>query len=279
MSSEKKGHSSKIIRFISEDAKEHLGFVTADEKLAEEIEGNDIFGALKTTGKTLKIVTVLPPTQPAAIFCIGLNYKPHAKEARMEIPKNPVVFMKNPAAATGPFSDIVIPACCKNRPQVDYEAELAVVIGKRCKNVSEKEALSYVLGYCVANDVSERAWQLDRELSGSQWIRGKSFDTFCPLGPHLALASAIDPSNLRLTTHLNDTKMQDGNTNQMIFSVPYLISFLTQDTTLLPGTVILTGTPDGVGFARNPQVWMKNGDKISITIENIGTITSRVRDA
>ena len=160
---------------------------------------------------------------------------------------------------------------------MDYECELAVVIGKAAKNVSKEKALDYVLGYTCANDVSARDWQ--RTFGGSQWCRGKTFDTFCPLGPVLVTADEIpNPNQLAIKTILNGKTMQDLNTNDMIFDVPTLISFLSGSTTLLPGTVILTGTPQGVGMAMNPPVWLKSGDVVTIEIEKIGSLTNPVVD-
>ncbi|MDB6120577.1 MAG: 5-carboxymethyl-2-hydroxymuconate isomerase, partial [Verrucomicrobiaceae bacterium] len=161
--------------------------------------------------------------------------------------------------------------------QVDYECELAIVIGKRCKNVSRADALQYVLGYTCANDVSARDWQIAR--GGSQWSRGKFFDTFCPLGPCLVTADEIpNPNVLKIATILNGQRVQEWNTNDMIFDVPTLIEFLSGSTTLMPGTVILTGTPQGVGMARTPPVWLKAGDSVTIKIERIGSLTNPVVD-
>mmetsp|Transcript_140210 Transcript_140210/g.349476 ORF Transcript_140210/g.349476 Transcript_140210/m.349476 type:complete len:227 (-) Transcript_140210:195-875(-) len=210
---------------------------------------------------------------PTAIYCIGLNYKQHAKESNMKEPTLPVVFTKPPSSVIGPGEAIVIPAVCSD--EVDYEAELAVIIGKPCKNVSEAEALDYVQGYTVANDVSARNWQL--KLGGGQWCRGKSFDTFCPLGPRLVPASDIpDPNDLEISCSVNGQVLQKSNTKDMIFSVRQIIAFLSQGTTLQPGTVILTGTPEGVGAARKPPVWLKPGDKVTVSIEKIGDLTNPV---
>jgi len=195
----------------------------------------------------------------------------------MVVPTNPLLFHKNPSAVTGPFDAIKIPRVTTNT--VDYEVELAVVIGKTCKDVSEEKALDYVLGYTVANDVSERGWQLEAKLGGGQWNRGKSFDTFCPLGPSLVLAPYLDPTNVTLTTVINGRELQRGNTAEMIFPVAKLISFLSQDTTLLPGTVILTGTPEGIGWAREPKVLLKAGDRVEVAVSGIGKISNTVENA
>jgi len=183
--------------------------------------------------------------------------------------------MKSISSVQNPGDDIVLPRHLKSQ-EVDYECELAVVIGKACKNVSRANALDYVLGYTCANDVSARDWQL--KFGGGQWCRGKTFDTFAPLGPCLVLKDEIpDPNKLRIQTVLNGAVMQDWNTDDMIFDVPALIEFLSGDTTLLPGTVILTGTPHGIGAARKPPVFLKDGDVVTIEIEKIGSLTNPVK--
>lgn len=219
---------------------------------------------------------LLAPVNPVDILCIGLNYRKHAEEGKQAIPENPVLFMKNSTAVQHPNHPIVLPRKL-NSDKVDYECELAVIIGKTCHNVSKEEALDYVLGYTCANDVSARDWQ--RNGGGGQWCRGKTFATFCPLGPHLVTADEIaDPNNLKIKTVLNGDVMQDWNTDDMIFDVATLIEFLSGSTILAPGTVILTGTPHGVGFARTPPVFLKDGDRVEIEIENIGKLSNPVVD-
>jgi len=192
-------------------------------------------------------------------------------------PNFQVVFTKNLASVQHPGHNIVVPTIARDPQEVDYEAELAVVIGKTAKNVPASKALEYVLGYTCANDVSARLWQTQR--GGSQWCFGKSFDTFCPLGPVLVSTAAIpDPNKLKISTTLNGEVVQNSNTADMIFNVPKIIEFLSQSTTLLPGTVILTGTPEGVGMARKPPKWLKAGDTVTIEIENIGKLTNPVVD-
>lgn len=263
----------RIIRFIDEDGQQRFGQAPESGK-AMLLEG-DLISGLTQTDDTVKVKKLLAPVAPPAILCIGLNYHQHARETGMEAPKYPVVFMKNPAAIANPNDPILLPPVCMEPPEVDYEAELAVVIGRAAKDVSTGEALSYVLGYTAANDVSARRWQ-GRRGSG-QWVRGKSFDTFCPLGPELVTAEDIsDPQKLRLTCELNGQVMQDGNTGDMIFSVAELIAFLSTGTTLLPGTVILTGTPSGVGFTRKPPVYLMPGDTIKVSLESIGTLSNSV---
>lgn len=217
---------------------------------------------------------LLAPVNPVDILCIGLNYRRHAEEGKQAIPENPVLFMKNSTAVQNPNQPIVLPRKL-NSDKVDYECELAIIIGKTCHNVSKEQALDYVLGYTCANDVSARDWQ--RNGGGGQWCRGKTFATFCPLGPHLVTADEVpNPNNLKIKTILNGNVMQDWNTDDMIFDVPTLIEFLSGSTILAPGTVILTGTPHGVGFARTPPVFLKHGDTVDIEIENIGTLSNPV---
>ena len=190
-------------------------------------------------------------------------------------PAYPLIFYKNPSAIAKNGENIVIPSICKlNGPQVDYEGELAVIIGKDCKNVSLDDALSVVGGYAVANDVSARWWQ--RSGSGGQFNFGKSFDSFCPLSEPVPASSVADPQALKIVTKLNGTVMQDCSTSEMIFNVKTLIHHLTQGTTILAGTVILTGTPAGVGDARKPPIYLKDGDLVEITIEGVGSLSNKV---
>jgi 2-keto-4-pentenoate hydratase/2-oxohepta-3-ene-1,7-dioic acid hydratase in catechol pathway len=249
---------------------------------SEQADGNalvirgDIFGKFEVTQEKAQVRKRLAPVVPSTIWCIGLNYKHHAKETGSKIPEYPVLFAKSPSALQNPDDPIQIPTHLRSN-EVDFECELAVVIGKTCKNVGRAEALNYVLGYMCANDVSARDWQIVR--GGTQWCRGKTFDTFAPLGPCLVTKEDIpDPHTLRIQTVLNGESMQDWNTNDMIFDIPTLIEFLSGSTTLLAGTVILTGTPQGVGLARKPPVWLRPGDKISIIIDKIGTLTNRVEE-
>ena len=262
----------KIIRHQTSNGLIQHAALQADGT-ALRIEG-DLFGNYSVTGEAVKLGKLLAPIQPTAIFCIGLNYRKHAEESNAPIPQQPVLFMKSPGAVQNPGDNIELPQHLKS-DEVDYECELAVVIGKRCKNVSKANALDYVLGYTCANDVSARDWQIKR--GGSQWCRGKTFDTFAPLGPCLVLTDEIpDPNTLRIQTVLNGKTMQDSNTSDMIFDIPTLIEFLSGSTTLLPGTVILTGTPQGVGAAMKPPVFLQPGDKVTIEIEKIGALTNPV---
>jgi 2-keto-4-pentenoate hydratase/2-oxohepta-3-ene-1,7-dioic acid hydratase in catechol pathway len=216
-------------------------------------------------------MTIIPP----AIFCIGRNYADHAAEMKGQAPKRPVVFMKNPASVIGNGEPIIIPPICREpHEQVDYEGELAVIIGTDCRDVDAADALGCVSGYAAANDVSARWWQ--KEGSGGQFIRGKSFDTFCPISEVVPAASVEDPQNLQLTTQLNDQIVQESSTSHMIFTVAALIAELSRGTTLLAGTVLLTGTPAGVGMARTPPRFLRDGDVIRITIDGVAVLTNPV---
>lgn len=263
----------KIVRFQNAEGKISFGEDRDGEVYV--IDGDPLTGC-RVTSEVADVEKLLAPIVPTAIMCIGLNYRKHAEEGKAPIPKFPVLFMKTPSAVQNPGDPIELPRTLEST-KVDFECELAVVIGKRCKNVNKAHALDYVLGYTCGNDVSARDWQKD--FGGSQWCRGKTFDTFAPLGPCLVLKDAIpDPNALRISTKLNGEVMQDWNTSDMIFDVPTLIEFLSGSTTLEPGTVILTGTPHGVGMARTPPVFLKHGDVLEIEIEKIGVLTSPVID-
>jgi 2-keto-4-pentenoate hydratase/2-oxohepta-3-ene-1,7-dioic acid hydratase in catechol pathway len=263
----------KIIRYLDSHQQIHLGSL-GENGAAERLAG-DILGPLRPTGEPADIHKLLAPLVPAAILCIGLNYRQHAAEGGMKIPEVPILFVKGVNALQNPGDPIEIPTHLASS-EVDYECELAVVIGRKCKNVRKEEALDYVLGYTCANDVSARDWQLKK--GGGQWCRGKFFDTFAPLGPCLVTRDEIpNPNALKIRTILNGETVQDWNTNDMIFDVPTLIEFLSGSTTLLPGTVILTGTPQGVGMARKPPLYLKPGDNINIEIEKIGVLHNPVR--
>ena len=266
----------RIIRFVDDTGATRYGLESNKDQI-EVLEG-ELFEGLQPSGKKVTATKILAPLTPTNIFCIGLNYMEHAKETGAKLPENPVIFMKPTSTVTGPNSDIILPASCTRGPEVDYESELAVVIGKSARNVSVENALDYVLGYTCANDISARKWQ--KHGGGGQWIRGKSFDTFCPLGPALVTADEIpNPQTLSVKTWLNGECMQDGNTVDMIFPVAELISRISQDTTLLPGTIILTGTPSGVGFARKPPVYLSSDDEVVVELSDIGRLVNTVRNA
>jgi 2-keto-4-pentenoate hydratase/2-oxohepta-3-ene-1,7-dioic acid hydratase in catechol pathway len=264
----------KIIRYT--DRAGTTGYAKQDaDGACWGIEG-DIFGQFQATTRRIEIAKLLAPVAPAQIIGIGLNYRKHAEETGAKLPEFPIVFFKNRSAAQNPADAIEIPRKLASE-QVDYECELAVIIGKSCKNASKENALDYVLGYCCANDVSARDWQ--RNGGGGQWSRGKSFDTFCPLGPCLVTPDEIrDPQKLTIKTVLNGELVQESNTADMIFDVRSLVAFLSGSTTLPAGTVILTGTPSGVGMARKPPRWLKAGDEVAIEIEGIGKLVNHVKD-
>ncbi len=207
-----------------------------------------------------------PIARPSKIVCIGLNYAKHAAESGMAIPPEPIIFFKSTTALCGPNDNLIIP---KNSEKMDWEVELAVVIGKKASYVSEEEAMNYVAGYALHNDYSERAFQLERS---GQWVKGKSNDTFAPLGPYLVTKDEIkDPHNLEMWLTVNGERVQHSNTDDMIFKIPFLVHYLSQFMTLLPGDVISTGTPFGVGLGFKPPRFLKAGDIVELSIEGLGT--------
>ena len=206
-----------------------------------------------------------PVARPSKIICIGLNYADHAKETGATPPPEPVIFMKSTTALCGPFDDVVIP---KNSKKTDWEVELAIVIGKKASYVEEAEAMNHLFGYCLHNDISEREFQLERN---GTWDKGKGCDTFAPIGPWLVTKDEInDPDNLKLWLTINGKTVQNGTTANLIFKIPFLISYVSQFMTLLPGDVISTGTPAGVGLGMNPQVFLKDGDIMELGIDHLG---------
>lgn len=212
-----------------------------------------------------------PVARPSKIVCIGLNYADHAKETGAATPPEPVIFMKSTTAICGPFDDIMIP---KNSVKTDWEVELAVIIGKKASYVNEADAIDHVAGYCLHNDVSERAFQLERN---GTWDKGKGCDTFAPLGPWLVTKEEIaDVDQLRLWLTVNGQKMQDGNTSNLIFKIPFIVSYVSQFMTLLPGDIISTGTPAGVGLGMNPQVYLKAGDIVELGVDGLGVSKQNV---
>jgi len=211
-----------------------------------------------------------PMPRPGKLICIGLNYRDHAAESNMPIPEKPIVFSKFATAVTGPNQPVVLPA---RSEKVDYEAELAFVIGRRAKNVAKEKALDYVLGYTCLNDVTAR----DFQFADGQWQRGKSCDTFAPMGECIVTTDEIpDPHRLAIKLRLNGQTMQDSNTDQLIFGIPELVAFLSETITLEPGDVVATGTPPGVGFARKPPVFLKDGDVMEVEVEGLGVLTNPV---
>lgn len=272
----------KLLRFKSGD-QARVAMVTIDKIIDVSAFGEDITPSfLESDGMERlyqwhasnpdKCPTVqedihyLPPVHnPSKIICIGLNYADHAKETGAQTPEEPIIFFKATSSITGPNDNVIIP---RNSNKTDWEVELAVVIGKKASYVNEEEAMDYVAGYCLHNDYSERAFQLER---GGQWVKGKSCDTFAPIGPWLVSKEDIkDINNLRLWLTVNGKTMQDGNTSNLIFKIPYLVSYVSQFMSLLPGDIISTGTPAGVGLGMNPQVYLKPGDVVECGIEGLG---------
>jgi 2-keto-4-pentenoate hydratase/2-oxohepta-3-ene-1,7-dioic acid hydratase in catechol pathway len=264
----------KIIRYLDSAGNVKFASMQPNDS-AIELSG-DLFSGPIETGKPAAVSKLLAPLAPVNVLCIGLNYRRHAAEGNVAAPAFPVLFMKATTAVQNPGDPILLPRHLRS-DQVDYECELAVVIGRRCKNVSRDTALDYVLGYTCANDVSARDWQ--GGWGGSQWCRGKTFDTFAPLGPCLVTADEIPhPNALGIRLEIGGEVLQDWNTNDMIFDVPRLIEFLSGSTTLVPGTVILTGTPHGVGFARKPPRFLQAGELVTVTIEKIGSLVNPVAE-
>ncbi len=252
------------------------GFIQDYDQVFFESGGLDQINVLLTEQPDLPRVAQgtrlgCPIAHPSKILCIGLNYAKHARETNAPIPLEPILFMKSTTAITGPNDHIMIP---RNSFKTDWEVELAFVIGKRASYVSEEETMDYVAGYCLHNDVSEREFQLER---GGTWDKGKGCDTFAPLGPWMVTKDEIpDPHKLRLWLKVNDNMMQDGNTDDLIFNIPHLVSYLSQFMTLLPGDIISTGTPAGVGLGFNPAVYLKPGDIVELGIDGLGSSRQNV---
>lgn len=244
--------------FFANGGIQHLGWMLAKhENMLPEIAPGERIGC--------------PVANPSKIICIGLNYAKHARETNAPIPKEPIIFMKATTAITGPDDVIMIP---KDSVKTDWEVELAFVIGKKASYVSEEEAMDYVAGYCLHNDVSEREFQLER---GGTWDKGKGCDTFAPIGPWMVTKDEItDPHKLRLWLTVNGQMMQDGNTDDLIFNIPQMLSYISRFMTLLPGDIVSTGTPAGVGLGFNPPVYLKPGDVVELGIDGLGTSQQKV---
>jgi 2-keto-4-pentenoate hydratase/2-oxohepta-3-ene-1,7-dioic acid hydratase in catechol pathway len=261
----------KIIRHLSASGP---AFAVLQADGSARVATGSLFEGLQVTNEVIQPGPLLAPLDPAVILGIGLNYRKHVEELGRQVLPRPLLFIKNPAALQHPGAPIELPRALRS-DAVDYEGELAVVIGKRCKNATRANALDHVLGYTIANDVSARDWQF--ALGGGQFCQGKSFDTFCPLGPYLLTRDELpDPATLRLRTSVNGVLRQDGHTRDMLFDVPALIEYLSASKTLLPGTVILTGTPDGVGHSFKPPVYLKSGDTVSVEIDRLGVLSNPV---
>lgn len=247
----------------------------------------DIDGAALAPAALAELARVDPSTLPKVakgarigpcigkvgkIVGIGLNYSDHAEESGLPIPKEPIVFLKATTSIAGPYDDVILPP---SATKADWEVELAFVIGTRARHVSEKDALNYVAGYCILNDISDRGWQIERE---GQWTKGKSYDGFAPIGPWFVTADEIsEPDNLRMTCDVSGDRRQDGSTQTMIFGVAKLVSYLSEFMTLEPGDIITTGTPPGVGLGMRPQVWLQDGDVMRLEIAGLGHQQQTVR--
>lgn len=263
----------RIARVRTTDGRVVHATPAGDSTVFEELTGSWDSG-FRPVGRRLEGVSLLAPVEPAAIYAIGLNYRDHAAETGAKIPSYPVLFFKNPRSATGSGQPIVLPRHLRS-DEVDYEAELAVILARDCRNATPESAMEYVAGFTCANDVSARDWQLHR--SGGQWCRAKSFDSFCPLGPWIVTSDDLpSPLHLPVTTRVNGCVLQESNTSELIFTVPEILSFLSADTTLAAGSVILTGTPPGVGMARRPPVWLCPGDEVCVEIGGIGELRNPV---
>ncbi len=271
----------KLLRY-GKPGKERPGVLDADGKIRDLSEHvSDIAGAALAPNALKKLAKIDPASLPlvrgkprlgpcvagtSKFICIGLNYSDHAAETGATVPPEPIIFMKANSAIVGPDDDVLIPRGSK---KTDWEVELGVIIGKKAKYVTEAEALDYVAGYCTINDVSERAFQAERQ---GQWTKGKSCDTFGPTGPWLVTKDEVaDPQNLKMWLTVNGKKRQNGSTKTMVYGVAYLVSYLSQFMSLLPGDIISTGTPPGVGLGMKPPKFLKNGDVVELGIEGMGT--------
>ncbi|KAI0385917.1 hypothetical protein F5Y04DRAFT_245038 [Hypomontagnella monticulosa] len=279
---------SRLVRFLAKNGKTYYGDAILPEgvtdlaktKKARVIKG-DIFGQHEVTEQIADVRLLLAPLaleDVKTVRCLGLNYALHAKEAGLPLPKYPVLFFKPITSLSGPTDPIPVHPIAQEELGLDYECELIVIIGKEARDVSEADALDYVLGYAIGNDVSHRDWQVAR--GGGQWSLGKGFDGWAPYGPGIVTGNVIkDPQTLKISTRLNGQTVQESNTADQIFNVRQTISFLSRGHTLLPGDLIWTGTPSGVGMGRNPKLWMKDGDIVEVELEGVGIVTNKVEFA
>ena len=246
-----------LSKVVNDFNPENLNFETLDKIKKVDLNSLEIVESNKRIGSCV--------TKPANFFAIGLNYKAHADETNSDAPKEPIVFNKSPHSIIGPNDKVIIP---KLSNSLDHEVEIAIIIGRKAKYVNEKEAQNYIFGYCICNDISEREWQKNR---GGQWVKGKSGDTFGPLGPYLVTKDEIkNPFDLNLSLDLNGNRRQTGNTSLMIFNFNFLIAHITQFITLMPGDIITTGTPAGVGMGMKPPEYLKDGDEMILKVDNLG---------
>ncbi|KAF7597414.1 hypothetical protein BBP40_003661 [Aspergillus hancockii] len=275
---------TRLIRFLAKDGHIYYGDAIMPAGISDiakvtraRIIQGDIFGQHRVTDQIAEVEMLLAPLarkDVRTVRCLGLNYEQHAKESNLPIPKYPVLFYKPTTSITGPTDDIPVSRMAQDSEGLDYECELVIVIGKEAKDVPEDRALDYVLGYAVGNDVSHRDWQLKR--GGGQWGLGKGFDGWAPFGPGIASSKLIHPHALNISTKLNGKTVQSSSTKDMIFGVAQTVSFLSQGTTLLPGDLIFTGTPQGVGMGRKPALWLKDGDQVEVSLEGVGSCVNRV---
>ena len=271
----------RIIRFTTAEGSDvHHGAAT-DETLTSarrlRLRGATLFDGFDVTGDVLRVGRLLAPVVPVDLLCIGLNYRDHAAETGAAVPANPMLFLKASNTLNDPGGDIPLP---RLSDRVDYEAELAVVIGRRAKDVPLAAAMDYVFGYTIGNDVSARDWQKDKDLGGGQFARGKSFDGFCPLGPAIVTPDEVgDVQRLSIRTTVNGVVLQDGTTADMIYPVARLIESLSSTMTLRPGQVILTGTPAGVADGRRPPPYLRDGDRVVVEIDRLGRLANTARRA
>lgn len=272
----------RLVRFKTVDGAIKYGDLGAETPTREikgkevEVLVGDVKSGFRKSGGRAKVAELLNPLETTnIILCVGLNYRRHAEECNLEIPQMPAIFTKPSDALAGPLDPIPIHPTCQS--MLDYEGELTIIIGRDCKNVSAAEALQYILGYTVANDVSARNYQLPASISGGQFGYAKSFDKFAPMGPCIASTSVIpDPQNIRYWTKVNGEKRQETGTDDMIYSVAQIVEHLSRGTTLRAGTAILTGTPSGVGLFMEPKGFLKDGDEVEIYVEGIGSIVNKM---
>jgi 2-keto-4-pentenoate hydratase/2-oxohepta-3-ene-1,7-dioic acid hydratase in catechol pathway len=257
----------KVLRTKLGESVEEFLLIEPNIKKIEDVIKEKRFNVKVHLSRVDKIEA--PLKSPEKIICLGLNYHDHANEAGLEPPDEPIIFTKTNNSLIGPYENIVVPSITK---KVDYEAELAFVVGKRCKRIDEDEALNYIFGYIAFNDVSAR----DLQFKDRQWVRGKSLDTFAPIGPWIVTSNEIDPNKLKLTAKVNGEVMQDSSTSNMIFKVPFILAWLSKGITLQAGDIISTGTPSGVGVFKKPPYFLKEGDIVEITVDKIGSLRNKV---
>ena len=257
------GKTRDLSSFINDLSPDYINFDTISKLQSTDIASLPELSSSERIGSCI--------TKPGKFIAIGLNYSDHAAETGAEVPTEPIMFMKATSCIVGPNDDVEIVSGSK---KLDWEVELGIVIGKAAKHISEDEAQSHILGYCLVNDISEREWQIEKM---GQWVKGKSHDTYGPIGPHLVTKDEVaDINNLKMSLDVNGNRMQNGNTSTMIFNVNYIVSYVSKFMSLQPGDLITTGTPPGVGMGMKPQQFLKAGDTMQLTIENLGEQKSKV---